>query len=86
MIWTDIKSLLNSEMSTYSLSRSSLIRSGKYTSGDHYQDGYVSMIYETLQELLASDTFYPIGKDATRNLIYSFNRLTGGKVPDIWTV
>ena len=86
MIWSDIKSLLSSESSVYCDKRVSLVRSGKYTSGDHYQDGYVSMIYETIQELLSNDTFYPIGKDNTRKLIYAFNRLTGGKVPDVWTI
>ena len=86
MIWTDIKSLLSSELSSYCDKRTLLIRSGKYTSGDHYQDGYISMLYETLQELLSDDTFYPLSKDANRKLIYVFNRLTGGKVPDVWTI
>jgi hypothetical protein len=86
MIWTDIKSLLNSSLSVYSAKRVELLRCGKYTSSDHYQDGYVAMLYETLQELLLSDSFYPLDKESVRKLIYAFNRLTGEKVPDIWTV
>lgn len=86
MIWTDIKSLLDSEMSSYSSRRTKLVRAGKYSSGDHYQDGFISMLYETMQELNADDELYPFNFDSTRKLIYSFNRLTGCKVPDVWTL
>jgi len=85
MIWGDIKSFLNLALSTYSQKRTALIRRGKYSSGDHYQDGYVAMIYETLNELDESNDFYPLGLLSTRYAIRSFNKLTGEKVPEVWT-
>lgn len=84
MTYSDIKSLLNQALSTYSAERTSLMRKGRYTSGDHYADGFVAMAYETLQELKCDETLYPLGRDGARRLIYAFNRLTGEKVPDIW--
>jgi hypothetical protein len=85
MTWSNIKSLLSSSLSTYTAKRIALIRRGKYTSGDHYQDGYVAMLYETLNELSSTDDFYPLDIPSTRYTIRTFNKLTGEKVPDVWT-
>jgi hypothetical protein len=85
MTWVNIKELLNSALSNYSAKRTAIIRRGKYSSGDHWKDGYVSMLYETINELNIDDDFYPVDVLSTRFMIRSFNKLTGEKVPDIWT-
>ena len=84
MTWININGLLNEAMSVYTSKRTKLMRSGKYTSGDHYQDGYTSMLYETIKELSSEDEFYPLDELKTRSLIGAFNRITGENVPSVW--
>ena len=85
MTWTDIKSLLNDAMANYTAKRAKLLRRGKYSGGDHWNDGTVAMLYETIQEMNQTDEYDPIDKAGVRRLIYAFNRLTGEKVPDVWS-
>lgn len=84
MTWQDIKELIVISLSNYTAKRSKIIRSGKYTSGDHYQDGYVAMLYETLQDLSIVDEMYPFTISQTRRLIFAYNRLSGEKIIDVW--
>ena len=84
MTWSDTKGLVVISLSSYTAKRSKLIRSGRYTHGDHYQDGYVAMLYETLQDLSTTDQLYPFNMDGVRRLIFAYNRLTEEKVPDVW--
>jgi len=85
MTWGQIKLLLDNSLSTYSSNRCKLLRKGKYTSGDHYKDGYIAMVYETLKELSPTDSMYPFDTVKTRILIAAYNRLTGDKVEDVWS-
>ena len=84
MTWQNIKELIVTSLSTYTSKRSKLMMSGKYTSGDHYQDGYIVMLYETLQDLSSVDQFYPLTVVGIRKLIFAYNRLSGERVIDVW--
>lgn len=86
MTWGNIKADLDEALSQYSAERCILMRRGKYTAGDHWRDGYVAMVYETLMELSPIDDMYPFDTYKTRVLIGAFNRLTSKHVLDVWTV
>ena len=84
MTWNSLKGIIVWSMSSYVSRRSSIMRSGKYMSGDHYQDGYIAMLYETLQDLSSADELYPFSTHDVRRLIFAYNRLSGEKVIDVW--
>lgn len=86
MTWGNIKAALDQAMSDYSAERCKIMRSGKYSSGDHWKDGYVAMLHETLQEVSPLDDMYPFTDYDVRVLIGAFNRLTSKSVSDVWTV
>ena len=86
MTWGDVKSLLSTAMSDYSTKRCGKLRSAKYSDGDHWKDGYLSMVYETLIEISPIDDMYPFDTIKTRQLIMTFNNLTSKSVENIWTV
>lgn len=85
MTYGNIKAEIDQAMSDYTAERCKLIRRGKYSTGDHWHDGYTAMVYETLMELSPLDDLYPFGTYATRVLIGTFNRLTSKHVMDVWT-
>ena len=85
MTWGDIKSLLSIAMSDYSTNRCEKLRVAKYSDGDHWKDGYLSMIYETLIEISPIDDMYPFDTTKTRRLIMTFNNLTSKSVENVWT-
>ena len=86
MTWGNIKAELEQALSDYTADRCKLLRKGKYTAGDHWRDGYVAMVHETLVELSPLDDMYPFTVYDTRVLIGAFNRLTSKNVVDVWTV
>lgn len=86
MNWGNIKAELEQSLSNYSAERCKLMRKGKYTAGDHWRDGYVAMVHETLMELSPLDEMYPFSTYQARVLIGAFNRLTSTNVADVWSV
>lgn len=85
MNWLTLKGVLSTGLSTYTGKQTVKMRRGKYLSGDNYRDGYIAMLYETIQELTDEDTYYPLDLVKTRDLIFAFNKLTAERVPDVWT-
>ena len=85
MNYGNIKAQLEEAFSQYTGDRCKILRRGKYTAGDHWKDGYITMVYETLSELSPDDTMYPFGLYSTRVLVGAFNRLTSRSVMDVWT-
>ena len=85
MTWTELQAFLDEATSNYVTERVKIMKAGEYLSNDHFKDGYVGMIIETLQELLPDDDYYPLDVTKVRTLIYTLNRLTYQRVPDIWT-
>jgi hypothetical protein len=85
MTWTELQAFLDEATSNYVADRELLMKGGQYLSNDHFKDGYIGMIIETLQEVLPEDDYFPLDVNKVRALIYTFNRLTYQRVPDIWT-
>lgn len=84
MTFSEVKGLMAKQLSSYYTKRCDLMRKGKYTAGMQYNDGYVAMLFETINEIQEEDEYYPLSKAYTRRLIFAFNRLTGSYVPDVW--
>lgn len=85
MIFTQVKATLGKHVSDFFIKRVTTMRKGKYTSGMHYNDGYASMLFETIMELEESEDYAPLDKAKTRQLVGAFNRLTSSVVPDVWS-
>lgn len=85
MTYDQVKATLGNQTSQYMIKQSVIMRKGKYTSGMHYKDGYVGMLFETIMEIdEAVEEYAPLSKDDVRLLIRAFNKLTASTVPDIW--
>jgi hypothetical protein len=84
MTYEQVKATLGSHMSSYMITQCTVMRNGRYTSGLHYKDGYVAMLFETLMEIdEVTESYDPLTKPDVRSLIRGFNKLTSS-VPDIW--
>jgi hypothetical protein len=85
MTYEQVKATLGDQMSKYMIRETTVMRNGKYTSGMHYKDGYVGMLFETIMEVdELVEEYAPITKADARLLIRAFNKLTASTVPDIW--
>ena len=85
MIFEQVKATLGSQMSAYMIRQTTIMRNGKYTSGMHYKDGYVGMLFETIMEIdEAVEAYAPLTKVKVRELVRAFNKLTASTTPDIW--
>jgi len=84
MTWGEIKLSLDIAMSDYATKRCGPLRSAKYTSGDHWKDGYIAMVFRTLKEISPIDEMYPMDKNKVEKLIRCFNNLTSEHVENVW--
>lgn len=84
MEFNDIKSILCTNMSKYIIRLSEKGRSGKLYSGELIKSNYVSMVFETIGELVVDDEYAPLDRESVRKLLYAFNRLTASATPDVW--
>lgn len=84
MDFSNVKATLGKSLSDYMSKQTVFMRRGKYTTGMHYKDGYVSMLFETIMELDPVDEYAPMTKDKTRILVNTFNKLTSSAVPSVW--
>ena len=85
MTYEQVKATLGNQMSVYMVGQTVIMRRGKYTSGMHYKDGYIGMLFETIMEVdEVTEEYDPLTKDEVRELIRTFNKLTASTVPDIW--
>lgn len=85
MTFDEMKTLLNGSLSVYTAKQTDKMRAGTYNYSDHWRDGFVAMLYETIMELSMTDDYYPLDKTGIRRLIFAFDRYTGESVPDVWT-
>ena len=86
MIFEQVKATLGNQMSAYMGRQTTIMRNGKYTTGMHYRDGYVGMLFETIMEVdELIEEYDPLTKGDVRVLVRTFNKLTASTVPDIWT-
>lgn len=85
MTWGEIKLSLDIAMSDYSTKRGGTLRSGKYTTGDHWKDGYIAMVFKTLKEISPINEMYPMDEKKVKRLIWCFNNLTSGHVENVWS-
>ena len=84
MTYSDILSLMDDAITSYVEDEQVKLRSGKYSSGDNWKDGYIGMLIESIQDQRPEDNFYPLTHDKVRKLIFTFNKMTFQRVPDIW--
>jgi hypothetical protein len=84
MTFEQVKATLGMQLSNFYTVRTVTMRKGKYTAGMHFNDGYAAMLFETIMELEESETYSPMTKATTRELIRAFNKITASTVPDVW--
>jgi hypothetical protein len=84
MIYSDILSSLDGAISDYVDRQIRRMQMGKYSYTDHWRDGYIAMLNETLYDQRPEDDYYPLSHHKVRKLIATFNKITYQKVPDIW--